>query len=90
MARTPKTGKLLEVRQPHLILITGLPLTSRLITPDLTVASASGPATGTSPSASDFLALPGERFVFDSNGDSTQLQALLDSLEQRNRDHRHV
>ena len=57
---------------------------------DLKVALASGPATGSSPSASDFLALPSERFVFDSDGDSTHLQALLESLEQRNRDHPHV
>jgi predicted kinase len=56
-------------------------------TPDPTVGFASDPATGSSPSASDFLALPSERFVFDSDGDSTQLQALFDSLEQRNRDH---
>ena len=57
---------------------------------DLKVALASGPAAGSSPSASDFLALPSERFVFDSDGDSTHLQALLESLEQRNRDHPHV
>jgi glucokinase len=59
-------------------------------TPDPTVGFASVPATGSSPSASDFLALPSERFVFDSDGDSTQLQALLESLEQRNRDHPRV
>ena len=57
---------------------------------DPTVAFSSAPATGSSPSASDFLALPSERFVFDSDGDSTQLQALLKSLEQRNRDHPHI
>jgi predicted kinase len=56
-------------------------------TVDLTAAFASGPTTGSSPSASDFLALPSERFVFDSDGDSIQLQALLESLEQRHRDH---
>jgi predicted kinase len=56
--------------------------------PSLTFASA--PATGSSPAASDFLALPGERFVFASDGDSTQLQALLESLEQRNRAHPHA
>jgi hypothetical protein len=42
------------------------------------------------PSASDFLALPSDSFVFDSDSDSTQLQALLDSLGQRNRDHPHA
>jgi predicted kinase len=57
---------------------------------DLKVALGSGPATGCSPSASDFLAFPSERFVFDSDGDSTQLQALLKFLEQRNRDYPHV
>jgi len=42
------------------------------------------------PSSSEFLALPSERFVFASDDDSTQLQALLDSLEQRNRAHPNV
>lgn len=57
---------------------------------DLTVALASGPATGSSPSSSDFLALSSARFAFDSDGDATHLQALLEFLEQRNRDHPHV
>jgi len=56
-------------------------------TVDLTAAFASRPTTGSSPSASDFLALPSERFVFDSDGDSIHLQALHESLEQRHRDH---
>lgn len=58
--------------------------------PDPTSAFESAPATGSSPPASGFLALVGERFVFASDGDSTQLQALLDSLEQRNRDNPHA
>ena len=36
-----------------------------------------------SPSPVDFLALPGERFVFDSDGGPNQLQMLLDSMEWR-------
>ena len=43
-------------------------------------------AVGRSPSAADFLALPSERFVFDSHADPAQLKALFKSIEQRHRD----
>jgi predicted kinase len=52
--------------------------------------SADDPAARRSPSATNFLALPGDRFVFDAHANPTQLQALLKSIEQRLRDPSHV
>jgi predicted kinase len=49
-----------------------------------------GYADGRSPSAADFLALPSERFVFDSHADPGQLKALFKFIEQRHRDRPHV
>jgi hypothetical protein len=38
-----------------------------------------------SPPPVDFLALPGERFMFDSNAESAQMQSLLEAMEQQRR-----
>jgi predicted kinase len=38
-----------------------------------------------SPPPVDFLALPGERFVFDSDAETTQMQSLLEFIEQQRR-----
>jgi predicted kinase len=76
-------------------------LTSRLapnvasnLAPGLAVDHALDPAPNltTDPmrSTSNFLALPGARFMFDSDGALTQLQALLKSLGPSWRDNPHV
>jgi predicted kinase len=52
--------------------------------------SADDPAARRPPSATDFLALPGDRFVFDTHANPAQLQALLKSIEQCLRDPSHV
>jgi predicted kinase len=43
-----------------------------------------------SPPPVDFLALPGDRFVFDSDAESTQTQSLLEGIEQQRRVRLHV
>jgi predicted kinase len=43
-----------------------------------------------SPPPVDFLALPGERLVFDSDAASTQMQSLLEFIEQQRRVRLHV
>ena len=43
-----------------------------------------------SPPLLDFLALPGERFVFDSDAESTQMKSLLEVIEQQCRVRLHV
>ena len=43
-----------------------------------------------SPPPIDFLALPGEQFVFDSDDTYAQLQSLLDVIEQQRRGRPHV
>jgi predicted kinase len=43
-----------------------------------------------SPLPGDFLALPGERFVFDSDAESAQIKSLLEAIEQQRRARLHV
>jgi predicted kinase len=43
-----------------------------------------------SPPQLDFLALPGERFVFDSDAESAQMRSLLEVIEQQCRVRLHV
>jgi predicted kinase len=47
-------------------------------------------ADGRIPSTADFLALPSERFVFDSHANPAELKALFNSIEQRHRARPHV
>ena len=53
---------------------------------DVTAVHAGGRFT----SAADFLALPSERFVFDSHASPAQLKALFKSIAQRHRDRPHA
>ena len=57
---------------------------------DPAVGFPAGHAAGRSPLTADFLALPSERFVFESHPDPTKLQALLKSIEQRHHARLHV
>ena len=47
-------------------------------------------ADGRIPSTADFLALPSERFVFDSHAGPAELKALFNSIEQRHHARPHV
>jgi predicted kinase len=47
-------------------------------------------AVAQSPRPVDFLALPGERLVFDSDAESARLQSLFEAIEQQRRVRLHV